>query len=95
MLVILDHDETYTKAPDIWDAFIVSVMEKGHSIICCTYRMDDGFNDDVEENMGKHGLQIVYAASFPDKWSAVLEAGFNPENAIWIDDCPQFILLGG
>lgn len=93
MFVVLDYDETYTKAPDVWDAFIELVKAKGHTIVCCTYRHDDGYNDDVEGNMGKHNVEIVYAATFPDKWKAMHAAGFNPENAIWIDDCPQFIMI--
>lgn len=94
MLIVLDHDETYTAAPGFWDAFIDNVKAAGHTIICCTLRFPGDMNDDIDENMGKHGIHVVYAGLCRDKWQALQEAGYNPENAIWIDDCPQYILMG-
>lgn len=93
MFIILDHDETYTADPEAWDLFIALLQHRGHSIICCTYRLPGHGNQDVEENMGKHGIPIVYAAAYKNKWEAVKVAGYNPENAIWIDDAPHMIVV--
>jgi hypothetical protein len=51
----------------------------------------ENLNQDVIHDMGKHGIPIVYAADAKDKWAAMQEAGYQPENAIWIDDRPMFI----
>jgi hypothetical protein len=92
MFVIIDHDETYTAAPVIWDAFIIMCIEHGHTVVCCTLRQDDGHNDDIELNMGQHEVPIVYAADYGTKWEAMQCNGYQPENAIWIDDQPGWIL---
>lgn len=92
MLIIMDYDETYTEDPDLWDGFLQRALEKRHVVICCTYRYPDQINNmDVESAMGKHGIPIVYAANFPRKWDAVEHAGYQPNNAIWIDDSPYNI----
>ena len=95
LLVILDSDETYTEAPEIWDAFIKSLLENGHVVVCCTMRVaGNGINDDVIRDMTeKHGIPIVYAATYKDKWEAIQNYGYHPENAIWIDDRPMYIFM--
>lgn len=94
MFIVLDYDETYTADPHLWDAFISSAKLRGHTLICCTFRFADKMdNFDVERDMQKHGINIVYAASHPNKWDAVRHAGYNPENAIWIDDSPHLITV--
>jgi len=35
MLIVMDYDETYTEDPSIWDAFILLLRTRGHTIICC------------------------------------------------------------
>ena len=95
MLIVLDYDETYTAAPILWDEFIVSARQHGHTVVCCTMRPSgqDSYNDDVITDMGQHGVQIVYAAEHHDKWEAMQKAGFMPENAGWIDDRPMYIFM--
>jgi hypothetical protein len=93
MLIVLDYDETYTAAPVLWDQFIQLAKSYGHEIVCCTYRLEfpESDNADVIADMTQHGVQIVYAGKFNRKFEAMYDAGFNPQNAIWIDDCPSFI----
>ncbi|MGR9108614.1 MAG: hypothetical protein ACU843_16975 [Gammaproteobacteria bacterium] len=95
MLIVLDYDETYTVAPALWDGFIVSAQQHGHTVVCCTMRSSgqDSYNGDVISDMGRHGIPIVYAADYRDKWEAMQGAGFTPENAIWIDDRPMYIFM--
>lgn len=95
MLLIIDYDETYTADPVFWDMVITGAIGHGHNVVCCTMRFPDqaSFNDDVITHMGAHGVQIIYAAPHKDKWEAIREAGYIPENAIWIDDRPMFIYM--
>lgn len=95
MLLILDYDETYTATPVFWDTVIAAAKKHGYEVVCCTMRPSDqyAYNDDVIADMAVHDIQIVYAAAYKDKWEAMQAAGFNPENAIWIDDRPMFIYM--
>lgn len=95
MLLVLDYDETYTADPVFWGDFIQSAKARGHLIVCCTMRFEaaKAFNEDVETDMGQYDIPIVYAARHRDKWVAMQDAGYRPENAIWIDDCPQYIFM--
>jgi hydroxymethylpyrimidine pyrophosphatase-like HAD family hydrolase len=93
MLIVLDYDETYTEDKILWDQFIKNTKSRGHTVICCTNRFNrpSADNDDVIEDMGKHGVEIVFSGPYRDKFDALLDADYNPQNAIWIDDRPSFI----
>lgn len=95
MYIVLDYDETYTERPLFWDAFIDLAKTSGVEIVCCTMRFQEPSicNKDVIEDMGRHNIEIVYAAPYKDKWEAMENAGYIPENAIWIDDRPMFIFM--
>lgn len=94
MLIVIDYDETYTEDPILWDMFIDKAKERMHELVCCTMRFagQDDYNADVIADMGRHGIPIVYAASHRDKWDALVDAGYHPENAVWIDDRPMMIV---
>jgi protein tyrosine phosphatase (PTP) superfamily phosphohydrolase (DUF442 family) len=97
MLIIIDYDDTFTASPIFWSDFIQRAQEQGYAtIICCTNRIEDPrwpfVNEDVKEDMDALGVPIVFSGTFKDKWTAVLEAGYNPQNAIWIDDKPGWII---
>ena len=95
MLIVIDYDETYTAAPVLWDGLIASAQQHGHVVVCCTMRPsgNDKCNEDVIADMGRHDVQIVYAADHHDKWAAMQAAGFVLESAIWIDDRPMYIFM--
>lgn len=94
-LIIIDYDETYTADKSLWDRFIVDALRKSHRVICCTMRVAEleNLNQDVLKDMGKHNVPIIYSANANDKWEAVENAGYQPKNAIWIDDKPMFICI--
>lgn len=95
MLIVIDYDETYTAAPALWDNFICAAKQHDCTIVCCTMRFEEpgNLNRDVIADMGKHGIEIIYAANHRDKWEAIKVAGYMPENAIWIDDRPMYIFM--
>ena len=94
MFIILDYDETYAANPALWDAFIQLAKSHSAEIVCCSMRVRcDSYNEDIITAMAKHDIPIVYAALHKDKWAAMQDAGYQPENAIWIDDRPMFIYL--
>lgn len=92
---ILDFDDTYTAAPVLWDNFIKEAQSQGHTVVCCTMRPAHSkhFGRNVSLYLGQHNVPIVYAALYKDKWEAMTEAGYDCENAIWIDDRPQYIWI--
>ena len=95
MFLALDYDDTYTKDPKFWDEFIIKAKESEHTIVCCTYRLEDerwpDVNNDVKEDMYRMDVPIVFAAHYHNKWEAMQKNGYIPENFIWIDDNPQYI----
>ncbi|MCK5896962.1 MAG: hypothetical protein KAG20_09155 [Cocleimonas sp.] len=92
-LIIIDYDATYTADKALWDMLISAALTKKYVVVCCTMRFAalKNLNQDVIHDMGKHNVPIVYAAEEKDKWEAMQMAGYQPENAIWIDDRPMFI----
>ncbi|CAB5221619.1 hypothetical protein UFOVP247_216, partial [uncultured Caudovirales phage] len=38
MNIALDFDDTYTRAPSLWNNFIADAKDKGHDIRIVTYR---------------------------------------------------------
>lgn len=85
MLIVVDYDETYTRAPDVWDQLIDALLERDAIVVCCTY------NAKVTPDM-IHGLEVIHAEEgITDKAMAMEAAGFCPENAIWIDNQPDAI----
>ena len=96
MLLVLDFDETYTADPQLWDSFIWMAKERGHEVVCCTYRPGgsryENFNEDVITAMQKHDIDIVFAADYAHKKEAMEKAGYIlTSGAIWIDDWPELI----
>lgn len=94
-LFILDYDETFTEDKDLWSAFVSAAKTAGHTVICCTMRVpkQPHVNKDIIEDMKRLNIKIIYAAECHDKWDAVEKAGFDPVNAIWIDDRPMYIFM--
>ena len=94
-LIVIDYDETYTTDKMLWDLFITTALSYQHQVICCTLRFAEleQLNQDIINDMGKHGIPIVYAGEAKDKWQALKDAGYKPNNAIWIDDKPMFICI--
>jgi hypothetical protein len=76
MLIALDYDKTYTADPVLWDDFIKSAQDRGHTVKIVTMRRPDEIVNDVP-------IEIVYT-------SRKAKASYVKAD-IWIDDSPQWV----
>ena len=91
-MIVLDYDETFTRYRDFFVAMEYLASEKGIPVVCCTMRFGNfPHDDDVKEDMEALGIPVVYAGMFNNKWDAMIAAGYDPEDCIWIDDYPKSI----
>lgn len=94
MLIIIDYDETFTEDKPLWSKFIRDAQESNHTIICCTMRLGHETMDaNVINDMSELNVPVVFAANRSDKWEAVEKAGYDPQDAVWIDDRPMYIYM--
>lgn len=84
MNIALDYDGTYTKDPELWHAFIASAAARGHRVCCVTMRYP---SEPVQMP-----CDVIYTGrkAKAAHAQAVHQMAFD----IWIDDRPEFILLG-
>ena len=80
MLIALDYDGTYTADPELWDGFIRSATERGHTVKILTMRFP-------HEPIENPPCEVVYTSRQP-KYNHI------PAD-IYIDDMPQFLFQGG
>ena len=76
MLIALDYDKTYTADPALWDDFIQSAQDRGHSVKIVTMRTPDEAITDAP-------VEVVYTSRKAK--ATVFKAD------IWIDDSPSWI----
>ena len=76
MLIALDYDKTYTADPALWDAFVQSAQNRGHTVKIVTMRRPD-------EAILDASIEIVYTSRKAK--AAVISAD------IWIDDSPHWV----
>jgi hypothetical protein len=84
----IDHDDTYTLDPTLWDAFIQMAKERGHKVVCVTCRPE------TEENVADcdvPGVLTYFTNMAPKAWY-MKEKGIEVD--IWLDDCPDCVLNG-
>ena len=94
-LIVLDYDETYTEDPSLWAWFIDRAKTSEHTVVICTNRVGDPYVDaDVVKDAAHLEVPVVFAATFPNKELAMQDAGYITENAIWIDDRPEWVRGG-
>ena len=91
MLFALDYDETYTRDPELWDAFITLAKARGHSFICATMRHEHE-GEEIKKNLGHQVEKIIFTGR-KAKFDFVNNAGYYP--SVWIDDMPHFLFNGG
>jgi orotidine-5'-phosphate decarboxylase len=95
-LIIIDYDETFTTDKQFWSTFVKMARASGKTVVCCTMRVGNEYVDaDVIEDMKTLDIPVVFAAIHADKYAAMSAAGYDVESAIWIDDNPQYIVMGG
>jgi hypothetical protein len=76
MLIALDYDKTYTADPALWDDFVRSAQNRGHTVKIVTMRTP-------AETIVNAPIEVVYTSRKAK--SAVINAD------IWIDDSPQWV----
>ena len=91
-ILIIDYDDTYTANPDFWAKVIYDAKKNGFTVVCCTLRVGNEFVDaDTIHDMKELDTPVVFAAEKHDKATAMIDAGYDISNAIWIDDSPEHI----
>jgi hypothetical protein len=92
MNISLDFDDTYTRDPALWEAFVVSAMHRGHIVYVVTLRTPEQ-GDDVMNTIGKVvGAGKVYFTSMQSKKNFMWKNGIRID--VWIDDMPDCIVRG-
>ena len=92
MNISIDFDDTYTRDPALWNAFIMQAKASGHNVYCVTAR---SFRQDREvlDSIGKYvGESNCYFTAMQGK-----RAYMNEQKIIihvWIDDMPDMIVSG-
>lgn len=83
MIIALDYDNTYTVDPHLWNIFINTAIERGHSVICVTMRLPS------EPIIVADGKIRVYYTSRKAKliWTKKNKIDVD----IWIDDKPGWL----
>lgn len=81
LVIALDHDGTYTAAPELWQGFVKAALAQGHRIEFVTFRMEGWDNSDIEENARLLGIPINYTNMKQKKHCFKAD--------IWIDDSPE------
>ena len=88
MIIALHYDETYNKAPFMWDVVTKIAQLFGHEVILATYR--HGILD-MEPLLEKVSKKIeCYYTDGKAKKPFLQELGINVD--VWIDDNPNSIL---
>jgi hypothetical protein len=92
--IAIDFDDTLTADSKLWEAFIKSATELGHTVYCVTARRDTDENrESISEWMRMHGimLHVIYTALASKVWH-MQKLGIRID--IWIDDDPKRCALG-
>lgn len=85
--VSLDYDGTFTLAPDMWINFIKNAPP--HVKIYCITMRWEGEADSMDPRL-KDLVPIIFTARQAKREYAKAQ-GIDVD--IWIDDCPEFILM--
>lgn len=89
MNISLDFDDTYTRDPALWNAFIVSAKARGHNVYCVTMRTPEQ-GAEVLSTVGKY--IPCYFTSMQSKSKYMYSQGIKID--VWIDDMPIAIIEG-
>jgi hypothetical protein len=92
MNIGLDFDDTYTRDPEGWNAFIRNFTSRGHTIYCTTFRFPEQ-SQQVYDSIGKViGHENCYFTSYTAKRKYMQSKGIMID--VWIDDMPMLIDMG-
>lgn len=88
MNLSLDYDNTYTRDPVFWDAFIDMAKRHGHRVYCVTMR-SPAEGEEVRRYLSHQVEQILFT-SRQNKHDFCFMNRVSID--VWIDDMPYFIL---
>lgn len=92
MNISIDFDDTYTRDPDLWNAFAQNAMKRGHTVYCVTLRAPYQ-GDQVLNTIGHTiGESMCYFTSMQSKKNYMWKQGIRID--VWIDDMPDAIVSG-
>lgn len=89
MNLSLDYDDTYTRDPAFWDAFVVSALRRGHKVYLVTLRYDNTEANEVLQALGGKVTNIFFTCR-KSKRKFMYDKGIRID--VWIDDTPDFIV---
>lgn len=93
MNIGLDFDDTYTRDPEAWDAFISLFRERGHKIYCVTWR-EKTFENLTEVGSYLNGkVDAIYFTGQQAKSDYMYSIGIRID--VWIDDMPVAVHMNG
>lgn len=89
MNLSIDFDDTYTRDPELWNQFITTAQDRGHTVYCVTARAPDQTNREqvygtIGQLIGKD--RCVFTDSRA-KAKVTWEMGIRID--VWIDDTPS------
>jgi hypothetical protein len=86
MIIAIDYDNTYTADPNLWNNFVTTALEIGHTVICVTARPEI-MGQVVLDSIGKL-VPFVFAGG---EWKreVALKRGYKVD--VWIDDMTEYI----
>jgi hypothetical protein len=88
MNISLDYDNTYTRDPLLWNAFLRMTEDLGHTIYCVTMRYDFEGHDVRAALDGR--VDYIFFTGRKAKKDFMFEQGIAID--VWIDDMPFFVL---
>ena len=85
----LDYADTYSRDPELFNAFINQALERGHQVVCVTGMKDEGdfIATEMKETVGQR-IPIIFTDGMA-KSKAAERFGFRV--SVWIDDRPEGI----
>ena len=89
MTIAIDYDDTYTKAPYMWDKIIRVMKNHGCKVICVTARHDSMMEDVYNHLKGTIHKCRIYNTDHEFKRPFLQKKGIRVD--IWIDDMPELI----
>lgn len=84
MKIALDYDDTYSKAPGLWDRFIALAEDFDHDVRIVTAR-----HHTLDKINKRFFIPVIYCNGVAKQWWCHHYEDFDPD--VWIDDKPKSI----
>lgn len=91
MIIAIDFDETYTRDPMLWDAFLAAAAARGHRLYCVSARHERQM-DQVREAVGRIiGPEACFGTGGASKRRFMADV-VDTYVDVWIDDAPESVV---